>query len=44
MTTWTAAQAEAWMRAHPGRWVERDDGVLVCWQPLMVPEDPAEGV
>lgn len=28
MTTWPAPQAEAWMREHPGRWLETDRGSL----------------
>ena len=29
--TWTAAQAEAWMREHPGRWLEDELGHVWHW-------------
>lgn len=32
--TWTPTQAEAWMREHPGRWLESVSGALWCWTGL----------
>ena len=29
IVTWAAAQAEQWMREHPGRWLETTDGAVV---------------
>lgn len=31
MGYWTASQAEAWMREHPGRWLEDSEGDMWRW-------------